>query len=303
MSAGKPGRPAKGDPHLGGKAPRGEKPACSGEFGQPVQEGGLSGVDLRARFREGEPLGAVDLREILHAPGAGRPFHLKGVAARRAGEVALASPGVNGLAALLQDGAERGGRARAGADSRALPRIRSGRGPAGLPRRARARPSGCSAFGVFLLEKRAGGVDSSTSMMPPCFRQRRRPALVFPAGMVGLTENFNGDKEQVSSRVYPRRAHHARLHASVESARRLIPDQLRLDLWRHDGVARRWRPSGLRPSPDPAPPRHPRRAAGHADHLRKLRCWRSPDPKPACGRWRTHGRAAMARRPSRPPRH
>src|SRR6188472_1854313 len=88
-------------------------------LGQPIEQLDLSADELAPRFVEAEPLGPVDLGELLAASRARRPFHLEAVAAHgRRVEVAARGPGRHLLAALLHDRAQLdervGGQARAG---------------------------------------------------------------------------------------------------------------------------------------------------------------------------------------------
>src|SRR5262249_56466027 len=84
---------------------------CTCSSSEPVEERRLGGVDALAGLGEREPLGAVDLRELAAAAGAGRPFQLErvGVKAGRV-EVALQRPRLDDLAGLLAPAAQAGQR-------------------------------------------------------------------------------------------------------------------------------------------------------------------------------------------------
>src|SRR4051794_25846692 len=86
---------------------------------QPVEQLHLRTDELRPRLVEREPLGPVDLGELVAATRARWPLHVEAVTAHGAGvEVAGRSPRGHLLAALLHDGAQLdepvGGQARAG---------------------------------------------------------------------------------------------------------------------------------------------------------------------------------------------
>src|SRR5215831_3323992 len=69
---------------------------------QLLEQGYLTSEDLPPRLVEGEPGRPIDLREILEAPRAARPFEREGIAADgRSVAVALESPGRDHLAARL----------------------------------------------------------------------------------------------------------------------------------------------------------------------------------------------------------
>src|SRR4051812_30168461 len=80
---------------------------ASEQWGEPYQQLGLRGVELRRCLLEREPAGAVDLGELLRAAGPRRPLDREGVAADRA-RVEVAGGRVRGddLAALLAHVAE-----------------------------------------------------------------------------------------------------------------------------------------------------------------------------------------------------
>src|SRR5215207_503279 len=87
---------------------RRERASGSDLFRQAIQEDVLAGKDLLARFREREPVGAVDLGEGLAAAALRRPFHLEAVAADfRNVELAFGGEGDHALAARLRGLAER----------------------------------------------------------------------------------------------------------------------------------------------------------------------------------------------------
>src|SRR4029079_7983604 len=74
---------------------------------EAIDQRDLGRLDAALRLVDVEPLDPVDLRKRLEPPGARRPDHLERVAVRRRRvEVALEGPGVDGLAALLDDAAQ-----------------------------------------------------------------------------------------------------------------------------------------------------------------------------------------------------
>ena len=88
-------------------------PSASERGLEPVDERDLGGLEPAPRLVRIEPADPVDLREHLAPARSRRPLHLERVRQRRRRvQVALDRPGVDDLAALLDDRAERDGRGR-----------------------------------------------------------------------------------------------------------------------------------------------------------------------------------------------
>ena len=109
--------------------------------------GDLGRLHPAARLVRAEPGDTVDLRERLPSAAPRRPLHLEGVGDGGGRvEIALDRPGVDDLAALLDDRAERDRRRAVGlavgAGGRPPRRTRAGRRRAGPRRADPARPSG-----------------------------------------------------------------------------------------------------------------------------------------------------------------
>src|SRR5262245_41239675 len=146
--------------------------------GETVEKRDLTGNDTLRGLSQGEPGGAVDFGEGLATAGFRRPFHLESDRTQRGDvEIALDGEGVDPLARLLADAAQRNQLA--------------GQGPAGLlGKLAAGRLLGRLVLVVLALGDRPGaevalGPEGSARMNEQDFRAGRRPAEQQDAGASG----------------------------------------------------------------------------------------------------------------------